>query len=79
MWACENPQEERNMSQVAGVYNRNTGNITILVSINDPIYEIAVKHELCHRQQGIEGRICNCSNPMGMILNEMECYIMAFE
>lgn len=57
------------------LYNPKTDKITIFIDKNSSKYEEVLKHELCHREQNLKGRLAPSDNLWGSFLNEIECYI----
>lgn len=54
--------------------NNNT-KIEIFLPENHSLYQKALQHEECHLEQFDEGRLYYCNDPIGVYINEVECYI----
>jgi len=65
----ENPIKETDW---AGKYDSSADTISL-----NPIYADTktIIHETCHRLQNYQNREYTCKNPIGVFINELECYI----
>lgn len=67
---------------IAGAFteNRTSGEVKLEIFIEEsnPYYDIVVKHEECHLEQYLENRSYSCLNPIGVYINEAECYLSQY-
>ena len=74
--AIEEINEEYNESgsevqiEISGTYNANSNIIKIY-----EVEESTIKHEVCHQEQKENNRAYTCKYPVGVFINELECYI----
>lgn len=53
----------------------NDTKIKIYIDKSHPFYQVVLQHEECHEEQFKEGRFYFCNDPIGVYINEVECYI----
>lgn len=74
---CEPEKADNGTFIITGYYEENNDSITICVEdLESREYERTLKHELVHQKQAEEGRLYDCSNPLGVIINEFEAYFL---
>jgi hypothetical protein len=56
--------------QISGFFDYNTSEITIYHPS-----DTVVRHEVCHLEQKLRHGAYGCNFPVGVYLNELECYI----
>lgn len=64
---------------VAGEFSIETGKPTITIFDNNSKYSyLYVKHENCHYQQYLHGRLASCDQPEKIFANELEAYFAEY-
>lgn len=64
-----------NCGLIDGYYDVETDQIFIRDNLEGKERVKTIKHEECHRQQTIDGKLVGCNKPFRYILNEMACYL----
>jgi len=75
---CNPEFYEENIEFVGGYTDTETGEIMICVNESSKEYKRTLLHENCHLNQLKENRSYSCENPIGVFINEAECYIKEF-
>lgn len=73
---CDLEFRENKTYIISGIFY--DGNITICEEEGTKEYRRALLHEETHLRQQQEGRLYNCSKPIGVYINEVEAYLSEY-
>lgn len=76
--SCKEPEklnEYIKSGVITGIYYSETDEICI-TEVGMKNYQTTLNHELVHQYQARQGKLYNCSNPVGVFLDEMIAYTL---
>jgi len=76
---CDEGFYEEHKDEIIGTFNTTDCAITIFYEENTTEYKRTLIHEMTHLKQLEEGRLYPCSNPIGVIINEVEANLNEYK